>query len=623
MRKIIHRVDDKISQPSLNVKDLSLEIKHDPDNVVQEPLLTTNTFDFEHSNAHQINNLISENGINEGIKYSMSIKENGSELMILDSYLVVNGSGVTYSCDKITGLQTELRGKNDSVVRRSKEIVFSQLLEEGFFTTDEYVQVPYINSSIPDYKGAAITSITAFIVLDKLVVMVKEIVKIIADIGGVLSALAGVLKIVVVVIWIIITLATLIIFMFQILDLLIQPVKYHAGMRWKRLLEIGCEKLGYTFESSIFEDPFINDTVILPAKFQSFDDDDKLISFGFTTPEETRTNGYYAGSFFDLLVDTKETFRAYISVTSDNRLIIEKIGAPTDQPSFKMNPKIKMDEWRTNAEEIIGNYGVKFQQDPSDNNTYQNHEGTVTLAITKRTQIKDGKTDLIDGQKEVNIPFARASKKTELTRVEKLADRLTKQYLVQIKEVEKAVKIANNLKNIYVPRIKNIISKLKIVGINIPFTPQVTPDIPPVDEFVFENRIDMMIIEDDFFTVPKVLALDIKPDPKNTKIKDDNQSKWHSDYIYDTYHAGQSHAPSDQFPFGGQRRIFKALEPSTCKEDLLLVINNSSIFAPNGQSSKLVSFKHKIYNSSSEIEYMVPYLSDPYLITTKVTTTGL
>jgi len=624
MREIINRLEEQEVNPAINANEFELEIKPDPDNVGAQPLLTVNSLDFAYDEATKINDLIAKNGIYQGIKYSISRKEEGSELTILDGVLLPNGAETVYSKELIENMRVERRGKDDSLSRRAKTVIYSELLKEGFFTTADYIQVPYTLSSRPDYKAAAIISVTAFIVLDKLVVMAKEMAKVIADIGGVLSAMAGVLKIIVLVFWVIITLATLIIFMLSVLDQLIQPVKYHAGMLWKQLIEIGCAKLGYTFKSTIFDDEFIASAVIIPAKFETPESENNQVSargfnfnlpsFGFTVPEETRANGYYTGSFFDLLQDTKDTFRAFITITSNNELVIERVGTPMSDPSFRMNPLIRMREHRTNGDEIIGFYGLRMLQDSADTNTYQNYNGTTTIVTTKR--LVDGVENLIDGKQEVIIPFTKASTKKGFTPPEILADRLVKAYIEPINDVRILIIQANDLKNASIPKIRKVLKVLKALGVDIPFNPLPAPPIPPIEETIIEEREGMMTIENDFFTVTKVASFDIKSIPRLTNIRSDNDEKWHTEYIYRTYHAGQSHVPSDQFPFGNQRRIFEGLNTRVCKEDLVKVINNSIIFDPNGERSELISFKHNIHTSNSEIEWAVPYLNDPNLIET-------
>lgn len=620
MREIIHRLDGRITQPFIDAAEVEIEISPDTEDINGEPLVKSNTIDFDSFNGKRINAFILKNGINEGMNYSMSIKENGTELIILDSYLVLSDPSTVFSDDRITGVRTELRARNASISRQAESIYFRFLLIKGAFTTDEYVPMPYINSDVPDYKGAAIAAIMVFIVLDKLITIIKELLKVVADFGGILTALAGVLKIIVLVVWIIITIATLIIFMFSIIDQLIQPVKYMMGMGWKRQLEIGCEAMGLKFESTLFDDEFLEDTIEIPAKFQSFKDKNNESILGFIKPNTDVATGYYSGSFLDYLLETKETLKAKITLTSDNRLIMESIYQPTKQPAFRMDTKLKMKNHTTNASDIIGSYSVEFRLDSADDNTRDNYKGTITTAVTTRTK---GKNTLVNGTKTVVIPYARATIKTDLTRVEKLASRLLKRYLVPINNVIIIVNLAIVLRNTAMRVINNLKSKLKVVGIRLPFKTSPVPKIPPVDETLIDNRVGMMMVSGDSTTEAKRLSINKNSNPRYTKLKDDNAEKWGSEYFYRTYHRGQSHVPSPSFPTGNQKRGFKSPMIGTCKEDLLLIVENTAIFAPNGQAGNYTSFKHKVKSATSVIEYQVPYLSDPFLREELTTPEGL
>ena len=123
----------------------------------------------------------------------------------------------------------------------------------------------------------------------------------------------------------------------------------------------------------------------------------------------------------------------------------------------------------------------------------------------------------------------------------------------------------------------------------------------------------MLSIENDFFTEAKIISLDINSDPRGTKIKSNNRSRWNTGYVYANYHTGQSHVPTKEFPFGNQKRGYTAINTKVCREDLIKVIDNSIIFAPNGERSELREFKHNIHTANSNISYWVPFISDPNL----------
>jgi len=626
--RIVHRLEGDIIQPTLNASEIEIELAPDPENTEAEPVVKVNTVDFGFPNATTINNHNDAGangngvGINEGMRYSMSIDDGKGELAILDSYLVLSASSVVYSCDSVRGVPTELRGQNDSLSRRAKLVKYDILFDEGKITASDYIQIPYINSDLPDYRGAAIVTLTGFVVIMEIRRMVNDILKVIAEISSVLSAIAGVLKAVIIVLGIIVTIAAIIIFLFKIADQLIQPVKYHASMLWKKLIEIGCKELGLTFQSTIFDDKFIEDTVRLPAKFKSPEDPKLFGSFGFTVPEETKTKGYYDGSLFDLLAETKTTFRAFITLTSDDRLILEGIDTESKEPAFKMNPKIKMDEWSTNQEELIADYEVSLLLDESDNNTSNNYYGTKTNAVTTHVKTNDPKSQLIDGKKTVPLPFSRGFRKIELTPIEKALSILVRAFSDEINAVILVANTLISLRNSIVSAISKVVKKLGTIGIKIKFNPKVIPLLNYIPPDLFSNRIGMLLLSQDFFSVPKVLSLDISSNPRNTKVKTSNIDKWNSDYIYNTYHAGQSFVPSDRFPFGNQKRIFTALQTGVCKEDLVLMINNRSIFAPDGRKAKAFSWKQKVRTGNNNIVYRVPHIETTNLKITVTTPQG-
>ena len=620
--RIIERLDGKKIEPVLNASEFELELAPDPDNTAAEPVLKVNTVDFgfpesttinDHNDAGKAGNGV---GISEGMSYSISIDDGKGELLILDAYLVLTAASIRYSCDKITGIPIELRGQDDNLSRSSKLIKYDILFDQGKITASDYVQISYVISDKPDYRGAAIVTLTGFVVIVEIRRTGQDVLKIIAELASVLSAIAGILKGAIVGLGIIITIAAIIILLFKIADQLIQPVKYHASMLWLSLLEIGCKELGLTFQSTIFDDPFIKETVRLPAKFKSPEDPKLFGSFGFTVPNETETKGYYDGSFFDLLVETKSTFRAFITLTSDNRLILEGIDTRSKEPAFKMNPKIKMDTWGTNQEELIGDYSVRFLLDESDNNTSDNYEGTKTNAVTTAIRVKDKKSKLIDGEKEILLPFARGFRKTSLTPIEKSLSILVGALSNEINAVILVANIFISIRNSVVAALRRLAKSLKVIGINIKFNPTNIPPISFIQPDLFSNRIGMLLLSNDFFTTPKVLSLDISSTPRNTKVKLDNKDKWNSEFVYNKYHAGQSFVPSTRFPFGNQKRIFEAIQTGVCKEDLVLMINNRAIFAPDGRKAQAFSWKQKIRTGTNNIVYRVPYIeNDNYMIT--------
>lgn len=636
MQKAVHRLNNKISQPSEGSRNIFIELRPNEVDSTGEPRISTTTFNFAYNEAKEINAHLESGaaingngvGIHEGIQHSISVKDDDGELLIFDGYLVTSGAQVVYSKESIKNIKSELRGKIESLSKRAKAVYFSDLLEEKRINPVlDYVIVPYIINSIPSYKEAAIVTITAFMVINNTRTMVKEVAKALADIAGILSAIAGVIKVVLLIAWIIIVIAQIIILIQDIFDHIIQPIKYHNGMLWKRLLEIAAAKLGYTVSSTIFEQKEFIDTVRMPAKFEAFEDVNNKISLGFTRPNTIDSTGYYAGNFYELLKETKATFRASIVITDDNVMIIEPISRPTQSPVAKL-PNIKRLEHQTNASELRSNYTIGFKLDSTEDNTKKAFTGTFTSAITTALRENDPFANTLDtpnaGAFEVLMPFARAARKNGLTNIEQGFHTLFKAVSPAINTVVIVANILILIRNTIMNKIQKVLDKLKVVGINIPFNPKVVSRLPLFNPDIIKDRIGMLMIEKDAFDVPKVMALDIASSPRQTKLKILNNIFWHSEFIYQRFHAGQSHAITDEFPFGNQERIYKSGGFHLCKETAEQILRNNRIFTHDGLTARITSLKWNIETGIVEsIEYRIPHVDTRNLKTVLITPHGI
>ena len=247
--------------------------------------------------------------------------------------------------------------------------------------------------------------------------------------------------------------------------------------------------------------------------------------------------------------------------------------------------------------------------DSLDVNTLTNFEGTKTVVTVAPRIVNDPKAVNIDGDpKIVALTFARASIKLTLTNPEKRLSLFIKAFAPAINGLIITANSVISARNAIVKSISKIVKRLDQIGIKIRFNPKIVPQLNLVNPNLFDNRIGMMLLENDFFQVDKVLSLDISNTPRNTKIKSSNSAKWNSEHIYRTYHAGQSFVPSVRFPFGNQRREFKGLQVGVCKEDLTLLIDNNHIFAPDGRESEVVAFRHKVRLGELGITYRAPFI---------------
>ena len=581
INKVTYRLGGKSARPPIGSSG-SISLKSDPQDPDAPPRVTQSVWEFEFRNTEQINDhnaggLSSGVGIREGLRYEVDITDDEGTLNVLDSYLDGTDRNVIYSKNRISNLPSKLRGKNDWFSEVAGRIYFANLLASGGITQSQVIQVPYVLNTIPNYKEAAITAITGYIVIKDLRNMGKELGNIGAELASVLSAIAAILKMIVVILWIIIQIATLIQFIAEVFNHLIQPVKFHATMRWVDQLRAGCKALGLEFQSSIFEQDRYKDAVIMESKFKSFEDVKNEDSLGFTTPS-TDSNGYYKDSFAQLVLDAQDTFMAKVEITDDNKFIFERIDKGSKEEAYVL-PPIPLDKYSTNQSDLISTYSMSFRTDLSDENTIDNYEGTASDIITQPIIVNDKFAEIGGRLEIVDIPFARASRKEGLNTIEKKFDRL---YKNNSKAVNAIVKIANGIikvRNSVVSTLSKIIKKLKVIGINIPIELKPIPLLNSITPNSISNRVGMMMLSADHFEVRKIMSLDIDANPMNTKLKEDNIIIWDTRTLYNDFHRVLSFVPSKDFPNGNQFRIYKAADIPFCKEDGLKVLNNSRIFA--------------------------------------------
>ncbi len=630
MNKLVHKLQDLVTQPALNDREVFIELRPDENTENAEPIVSVSTVDFDSSNAVKINNYVAAGltggvGINEGMKYTLDVTDENSTLRIVDGLLALNAREVLFSKEFVKNVPVELRAKEDSVFKRSKNILWSTLKAKGKIDPEaDYVQMPYEISDLPNYTEAALTTITNFVVAAKTREIRKEIQNVLGQILSILGAIGAILNLIVIILWAIVALAQIIVLITDVFDHLIQPVKYHATMRLKKLFEIGCKELNLDFESSIFDDPFYADSVECPRKFKSAKDANDQFKFGFTVPESTRTTGYPSGSFFEFFEKWKNIFRASITITDDGKFVFERITDPAQEPTFTLAP-IQRTEWGTNQEDLDSNFQIFFESDLSETNTIDDYEGTITSAITSPRVIDDPKSVLLDGLKEVPFGIARASRKEELNDLQKVAAEIINEHEEAVNDILILANKVLNARNQIIGNLTKVIKKLKVVGIKITFNPPPVPPLRPVVKGELEERIGIMLLKSDFFMIDKVFSVDEnKSDPRLTKIKTDNAEKWGSKFIYDNFHAGQGFVVSDEFPFGNQARTFTGTNVPICKEGIIQIINNKRIFTSDGLVAIVTYLKwFPKTGIAGKIEYKIQHIETRNLQLETTTPDGL
>lgn len=593
----------KINPPK-NWQELEIELNFDRDKDSAQSVVSINDWEFVRENSDYILKWINDGlttgpGIFEGIPFKLEIERNGQIENPFDGYLDLTELP-QLSCNRST-VKAKEREQIDWLNDIADSFTFEYLYKEtGEITNNDFVFVPYVINSVPDYKEAALMLISVFVIGEQITSSIEKIVELIAEMSNPFEATA-IIRAVLFIIYLTALIISIIKLIKDLIQMIIQPVKYHAGMRTKDLLRIGAAHLGLTFKSEIFEEDPFSKEIIIPPKYNNPVnlDDDRFL--GFTIPNKTEQEGYYKGTFGDLLRAQKEKHNAKIVITSNNELYLVRNDYNVSQPQFQL-PDIRQPFFTTNANEFQSNYLVEFQTDLSDKNTIQEYQGTIYQIITQPKTYNNRDLVLMKGLKQVNIPFALAKRKESLSVPERIVKAFLDVFSGLINGLYAAVNGLIAVYNKIVKQINKIIKALGTIGINLSFEIKPIKQLDKVDLAAsIENRIGMMKIETDFFNIHKVLILDEGSQPKYNKIPIENKIFLSAKYLYANYHISNSFIPDTDRPFANQRIIKEFEKVPFCFDDYIAVKNSNMCFDADGGEAEIEYLKWNIYNQHADM----------------------
>ena len=390
--------------------------------------------------------------------------------------------------------------------------------------------------------------------------------------------------------------------------MLIQPVKYHYGMKVKDHFDIALKYFGLKFSSSILQQQPFSDMVLLPEKYSTdfpVRFANGILSFINTEP---RGKGYYSGTFGDLVRSMKLMFNAKI-VISDGVFYFENQHFSLGKTPFLL-PDIydKKYEFELNYADFVSNYLYSFSIDQQDRHTIQEYKGTSVqvLQLPKITINKSLK--LTKGYRELRQPFALGKPKTELSLMENMMKFLfasaqaTVNSLVLIGNA--IIAIINVLVAIINAIIRVLKKLLKLVGFRLNIEP-VRP-VPYINGVNFVNLIDdrigMLKMESDYVAVPKLLIFDGVN--RGAKLGNRNTDYLNAKYLFENYYKFDLFAQIDNTPVN-QYKLQSIEKMPFLYNDYKQVLESNEIVTPSGESGYLLSLKFNPASQTASCEYKI------------------
>ncbi|HEX4888583.1 MAG TPA: hypothetical protein VFV37_11100 [Luteibaculaceae bacterium] len=568
--------------PPRNAPELSIQLNFRPDDT--ESVVSLTSFEWIEKEMDTLLSIFSEGltggaGITEGVEHLIRVEDEGAALDF-KAYIDLTTAKVDYTADvpNITADSKPEAGL-DWISEVADGISFDYLASIGKITQADYVYVPYVLNTVPNYREAFITLLSITFVIVELTKVISDLNASVAESSTIIDTAGGVIRLIFTIIYAVFLFITIVDLVLALLDLVIQRVKYVPGMYVNDLARIGFNHFGLNYESDIIP----TKAFIIPSVFSPPNNPEDSRIKGLFTRDTSDQTGYYKGSFGQFLRDINTTFETKVELDGFTARIVPRNNRPTTA-TFKF-PPVDQDAFTTNASEFVTAINLSFLPDASDPNTIENWFGTNVDIIYEPITATDPRRQLVRNFRQIQIPFARAIAKQELNTYEKIAD-----VLLTIVDgiISVIVAIANGvigIINTALGFIRLIEKLLRFIGVELPFTIPSIPSIPYPD---FRNRIDdrvgMLLLEKDFFSINKICLIDRGNSDRTNKLALDNLSEFRALNMWNKYHSKSN----EQLYI----RDYSDIEMSL--QDVITVKNEGAVVIPTGSVATVRSAQYNV-----------------------------
>ncbi len=616
-------LDGSLVNPPFNWQEMLLELNYDKDRFPTTNQLSITDWEWVRENAKYIRNYMLSGKIYIGLLLKIEIQRGSITEKIFDGYIDLT-QDVTMFSDRDIKIKTRAKSLfSVDWLNDNSEFTYEYLFSIGEVKKTDFVFIPYVLNSVPDYLQSAVATFSVFVLTQEIKKTIQEISELTTDLANVFTAANSIIKAILYIAYLAILIAAMIKLIADLILFIIQPIKYHAGMRTRDLLRIGAAHLGLTFKSEIFEQEPFSKEVIIP--FKSFvppsTTNDKIL--GFLNVNVNEQQGFYKGTFADLLRAMKIKHNAKIVVTTSGELHLLRVDKSVGSPQFKI-PDIYQPEFSTNADELKSNYIISFQTDLSDKNTIQQFKGTSYQIVTSnKNSPPDLRLNMVKGLEEIKIPFALAKRKESLTLPETIIFDFLKVFDFLINELIKGINVLIKAANFIIKLLNKVIKALKVVGIRVNWQIKPIPTLAKINtSALINNRIGMMMIEYDQFQIDKCLILDEGSQAKFNKVNANNSIYLSAKYAYENFYFVNSFLPSIERPYGNQCLIYQYPKVPFVYNNYLQVKANSLCYTKDGKTAIMQTNKWNPYQQHAEMVIRKPYLFAPDLIETYIEPDG-
>lgn len=560
-----------ITDPKYQPKDFeAFEIVAEFENTYQ-PNITDTEIKFVGDAAVEINNYIdgglngTSRGIFEGIPFEILLTGNGVPYEAFRGYIDL--LEVKRRCDEVT-VKLQYEDGLNKFSEKCQALTYGYLQEQGYFPLSELKSVPYVVNYIPDGIQLVTIGISLFLIGKETYETVPKIPEYIADV--VLAAIPSVglgvtinvgniiicvVKLVLLIVYIVLMILAIIELIDQLFSEIYSVKRWHKGCRMGTLLRKGCEHLGYSFSSTIFDNSSYENMVFLPVKTKKgklgeFDNDDGV--------PNASGYGYTVYEMFQLAM---KMFNAKILIKNGTVYLESKNNTSFwQQNSTYVLKDVEILEKTYNTDELNPNYILKYSYDIADMNTIDNFTGTNYERITSPISINEPKRLNFGGLKEISLDVCLATRKESTNTIEDI--------LSGFASVVDAI--------------------IGFFGGNSNFLNG------------FQNRIGCMNVSQHFGWQPKLVLM------QGNSLPDWERTYMSAKKLYELYHTSESFVENN---YGGQYEKYKDIIIPFCFHDFLKTINNAYFVTADGNSGKFEKITWNFTQMYAKVDFRIqkPY----------------
>jgi hypothetical protein len=341
----------------------------------------------------------------------------------------------------------------------------------------------------------------------------------------------------------------------QILNILFPKTRQFLACEVRQLIKKGCEHLNFKLESTLLDE--YKDLTLIPVPLR--EKDPNFFKELFAPNSLAYTNGHLStrDTINNLggLISFVESFFNAKTLVKDGVVKIETEQF-FEQNATKVVPFAKnvqneiQNSYTTNADELFKRLVMVYPTDSMDLNTFDDTSASVYEVSSENINSLGREYDLIKGLDRIDLPFARGTRKDELTFIEKIA-----------KEFAKAIDLFTG---------GNAVSKI-------------------------DNLKNIMQVSNQYFSVTKLVYLN------GEQLSANQKSIIGADAIVNKFH-------KNRFIENNRKRIYENMPIALSESEIFEILDNNFVILDNGTLIEILnlSWSEEMHMASASYSVKIP-----------------